>query len=85
MWGLYGDVHGNDVAGTFYYRACQPIHQYWHMLDQVIMRPDVIPVFDKRALKIAAKGNTYNLLNNKGIVDTKNYSDHLPIKFKLNI
>lgn len=85
MWGLYGDVHGSTVAGTYYYRASFPIHQYWHMLDQVIMRPDVIPVFDKQALKIVAKGKTYSLLNNKGIIDQRNYSDHLPIKFKLNI
>lgn len=85
MWGLYGDIHGNDVAGTYYHNAYQPVHQYWHMLDQVIMRPDVIPVFDKKALKIVSKGMTYNLLNKKGVIDDKNYSDHLPIKFRLNI
>lgn len=85
MWGLYGDLHGNDVAGTYYYNASQPVHQYWHMLDQVIMRPSVIPVFDKKSLKIVSKGATYNLLNSKGIIDKNNYSDHLPIKFKLNI
>lgn len=84
MWGLYGDVHGREVAGTYYYRVYEPVVQYWHMYDQVIMRPSVIPYFDKNALKIVAKGNNYNLLTRKGVIDT-NYSDHLPIKFKLNI
>lgn len=86
MWGLYGDVHGNGVSGTYYYsNARKPVHQYWHMLDQVIMRPNVIPVFDKKSLKIISKGKTYNLLNAKGIIDKRKYSDHLPIKFTLSI
>lgn len=85
MWSLYGDLHGNEVAGTYYYQTNEPVAQYWHMLDQVIMRPDVIPVFDKQSLKIVAKGVSYNLLNKKGIIDKNNYSDHLPIMFNLNI
>lgn len=84
MWGLYGDVHGREVAGTYFYRVYEPVVQYWHMYDQVIMRPSVIPYFDKQALKIVAKGINYNLLTGKGVIDIK-YSDHLPIKFKLNI
>lgn len=85
MWGLYGDVHGNRVAGTYYYNAYDAVHQYWHMFDQVIMRPDVIPVFDKSSLKIVSKGTTYDLLKTNGIINKNQYSDHLPIKFKLNI
>ena len=84
MWGLYGDLHGSDVPGTFFYSSTNPIHQYWHMLDQVIMRPDVIPVFDKQRLKIVTKGKHYNLLNRNNSISAK-YSDHLPIKFTLNI
>lgn len=85
MWSLYGDVHGNEVAGTYYYQTNFPVLQYWHMLDQVILRPDVIPVFDKRSLKIVAKGRSFDLLNKHGIIDKTKYSDHLPIKFNLNI
>lgn len=84
MWGLYGDLHGQDVSGTYYYAPGQPIQQYWHIIDQVIMRPDVIPVFDKSQLKIVAKGCNYNLLNRNDSISTQ-YSDHLPIKFNLNI
>lgn len=85
MWGLYGDVHGSHVAGTYYYNAYNAVHQYWHMFDQVIMRPDVIPVFEKSSLKIVSKGTSYNLLKANGVIDKNKYSDHLPIKFKLNI
>lgn len=84
MWGLYGDLYAQDVADTYYYAPGQPIQPYWHIIDQVILRPDVIPVFDKSQLKIVAKGQNYNLLNrNDNISDL--YSDHLPIKFTLNI
>jgi exonuclease III len=84
-WGLMGDLHGKDVPGTYYYAPSHPIQQYWHLLDQVIMRPDVIPVFDKSQLKIVTKGQTYNLLNKNNNIDDKRFSDHLPIKFHLNI
>ena len=83
-WGLMGDLHGQDVPGTFYYAPSHPIQQYWHLLDQVIIRPDVIPVFDKKQLKIVTTGRNYNLLNKNGNIDAS-YSDHLPIKFHLNI
>lgn len=84
MWGLMGDLHGREVPGTFYYAPSQPIQSYWHLLDQVIMRPDVIPVFDKKKLKIVTSGKHYNLLNSNNNIN-KSYSDHLPIKFHLKI
>ena len=84
MWGLFGDLHGQDVPGTYYYAPSIPIQPYWHILDQVIMRPEVINVFDKKQLKIVTKGPSYNLLNANNNICHK-YSDHLPIKFTLNI
>lgn len=84
MWGLYGDLHAQDVSGTYYYAPGIPIQPYWHIIDQVILRPDVIPVFDKRLLKIVSKGQNYNLLNRNSNISDQ-YSDHLPIKFTLNI
>lgn len=83
MWSLLGDIHLNDTPGTFY--ANGPNVSYlWHMFDQVIMRPDVIPFFVKKDLRILAKGASYNLLSSGGVISTK-YSDHLPIKFNLSI
>lgn len=84
MWGLLGDLHGRDVPGTFYYSPSEPIQTFWHLIDQVIIRPDVIPVFVKQRLKIVTKGKTYNLLNRNNNISDK-YSDHLPILFTLNI
>lgn len=84
MWGLFGDLHNQDVSGTFYHAPGEPIQQFWHIIDQVIMRPDVIPVFDKQQLKIVTKGQNYNLLNRNNNI-SNHYSDHLPLKFTLNI
>lgn len=83
MWSMLGDIHQNDVPGTFYETGAN-ISYLWHMFDQVIMRPDMIPYFSKSDLRILAKGNTYDLLSATGIIN-KAYSDHLPIKFTLNI
>lgn len=84
MWGLFGDLHNQDVSGTYYHAPGEPIQQYWHIIDQVIIRPDVIPVFDKQQLKIVTKGQNYNLLNRNNNISDQ-YSDHLPLKFTLNI
>lgn len=84
MWGLMGDLNGQLVSGTYYYDPLLPIQQYWHIVDQVIMRPEMVSVFEKKQLKILSKGHTYNLLNRNNNMSNK-FSDHLPIKFQLNI
>lgn len=84
MWGCLGDNGKGTIPGTYYYNASDPYLTYWNMLDQVIIRPDVIPYFDDKGLKILTTGLTYNLLTKQGHPDKK-ISDHLPILFTLNV
>ena len=85
MWGFLGDTGKGSVSGTHYYRGSKDILYFWNIYDHVLMRPEAIQYFDKDALQIlTAKAGAYNLLSAKGLIN-KAISDHLPIKFKLNI
>lgn len=84
MWGFLGDNGCGRVSGTMYYNSCDSINYYWHLYDQVLVRPDLIDTFDDKNLEIITKIKGCNLLTTKGVIDS-NYSDHLPIKFNLKI
>lgn len=84
MWGCLGDNGKGGFPGTYYYNSSEPYQTYWNILDQVIIRPDVIPYFDDSKLKIITKGTTYNLLTAQGHPNKK-ISDHLPIIFTITV
>ena len=41
MWNLYGDEPRSSAPATYYYRGSDPHELYWHMLDQVLIRPSI--------------------------------------------
>lgn len=85
MWNLLGDGMIGKPSGSYYHKT-NDFHQYfWKMIDQVIIRPELIDKFNLDELKIISEGTDFNLLNDKHQVDSVNYSDHLPISFTLNI
>lgn len=53
------------------------------MFDQVLIRPDLITNFDTDSLDILTSDGEVSFLKNN-IID-KSISDHLPIKFSLNL
>lgn len=81
MWSFLGN---GIVSGTMYYNSSDHINYFWHIYDQVLLRPELIPYFDDKELEIVVNIGDINLLSNAGIVDKK-YSDHLPIIFTLKI
>ncbi len=85
MWNFFGDTAENKIPGTYYYNSGKPINYYWNMFDQVIVGHELIDSFDSKELNIINKIGNINLLNSRGIINKKDYSDHLPIKFQLNI
>lgn len=85
MWGFLGDLGKGDVSGTYYYNPSNHIQYFWNLFDQVLLRPEAIPYFDKDTLRIITKSSHYQLLKKSGIIDDTLYSDHLPISFTLNI
>lgn len=81
MWSLLGDA-SDGPPGSYYYWQSEQVAYFWHMFDQVLLRPDVLPMFQNDKLRIIDRVGELSLLNNNGIPDKK-ISDHLPILFQL--
>jgi hypothetical protein len=81
MWSLLGDA-SDGPPGSYYCWKSEQVAYFWHMFDQVLLRPDVLPMFQNNTLKIIDRVGELSLLNRNGIPDTK-ISDHLPILFQL--
>lgn len=84
MWRFFGDNQPSP-PGTYYYeRSVQKVF-FWNMFDQVLIRPDLLPLFDNDNIKILESDGKISLLSDTGIPDRKNVSDHLPILFRLRL
>ncbi len=79
MWSFFGDM-SKGTAGTYFYRD----DFNWQMFDQVIFRPGILQnvIFDSLEI-ITTDGVSIFLTKNGRINDA--FSDHLPIKFVLNL
>ena len=81
MWSLLGDAsHG--PPGSYYYWKSEQVAYFWHIYDQVLLRPELLPMFQNDKLRIIDRVGELSLLNNNGIPD-KTISDHLPVLFQL--
>lgn len=87
MWGFYGDNgKGGTVCGTYFLNRSHHIELFWHLLDQVVIRPKLMEYFDDDGLEIITQIDENELLlNQNGKIDQTKYSDHLPLKFCINI
>ena len=75
-WKLYGSR--NIPYTTYYYNNSSILNYYWHIYDQIIIRPQLINAFIDDSLTIIAETKQHKLMN-KNIPDKNNYSDHLPL------
>ncbi|MDU9050880.1 MAG: hypothetical protein Q3M30_18675 [Candidatus Electrothrix sp. Rat3] len=79
MWNMFGDDDGNP--GTYFYRKSEQDQYFWHILDQVIIRPSLVKFFNTRNLCILKKIGELSLVDSAG---RPKVSDHLPILFEFN-
>lgn len=84
MWGFLGDLGKGKVSGTIRYSSSIPTSYHWQLFDQVLLRPELISIFDNDELDIITRIGDISLLTPQQKISEK-YSDHLPIKFKLKI
>jgi hypothetical protein len=82
MWNLYGDATPGPPA-TFFHSGSTQEELYWHMLDQVIVSPEMIPHLDIGPIKILDTIGNQPLITKSGR-PKKSISDHLPLYFELN-
>jgi len=82
MWGLFGDGTPGP-SGTYYYRSAEYRVFFWNMFDQVLIRPDLLPLFDNKELGILESDGEVSFLSDRGLPDANVASDHLPVVFRL--
>jgi hypothetical protein len=82
MWELLGSQTASQQPGTFFMTPRDDSTQ-WYILDQVILRPDVIAHMHGVPKIITRVGVTSLLTKRNGI--NKKISDHLPIVLSLKI
>lgn len=86
MWNFFGDFRSHDSPpGTYYFDGSNPHEFYWHMLDQVLLRPELCETLANDGIKIITKIGAQSLLTRNGIPDRSTASDHLPLLFTLNL
>jgi len=85
MWNLFGDKTPGTPGTYFLDKSGISDNLFWHMYDQVLIRPDLIDEFIYEELKIITSVENESLLNDRGLPDKENLSDHLPIYFKLKL
>ncbi len=83
MWTRFGS--GGKPLATHYYYKYKPHELFWHMLDQVVLRPAALPLFPEAELKIISEVGGSSLLRKNGTPDPKLGSDHLPLFFRLDL
>ncbi len=81
MWNWLGDENGR-APGTYFYASGDACY-FWHMFDQVLLRPGLLDVFSPSNLKILTEVNGHSLIRNDRI--NRQYSDHLPIVITLDL
>jgi endonuclease/exonuclease/phosphatase (EEP) superfamily protein YafD len=85
MWGCLGD-RTPGPPGTYYYDSPGQLAHFWNTFDQVLVRPDLLDVFDADSVRILARAGEVSLLKPKSDrPDQDVASDHLPLLFSLHL
>jgi hypothetical protein len=84
MWSMLGDAT-RGAPGTYYYPKSEHLAYFWHMFDQVLIRPDLLERFRNEDMQILESDGTAKFLSRNGYPNKREYSDHLPILFRLEI
>jgi hypothetical protein len=84
MWRFFGDAT-NGPSGTYYYDNSEHKVYFWNMFDQVLIRPTLLDCFSTDELEILQTDGILSFMSSQNTPDSRVASDHLPIRFVLNI
>ncbi len=84
MWSHFGDSPSGP-PGTYYHSSSNQVVLFWHMYDQVLIRPDLLRYSRDSDLRIITAAGDTNLLRTSGAPDATVGSDHLPVYFELQL
>lgn len=83
MWHIMGNKE--SVCKETYYYSTSTKSYYWYTYDQVLLRPELIKNFSIDKLNIINEINGMSLLTKSNIPNKKEISDHLPLKFEIDM
>jgi hypothetical protein len=58
---------------------------FWHLFDQVLIRPDLLRFFRNESLCILTEDGHWSFLSSRGTPGSAEVSDHLPVLFALDL
>jgi len=82
MWSLLGDESPGPPA-TYYRSASGLVSRFWHMFDQILLRPDLLDRYRPGSVKVVAEIGGQPILGKRGGQEA--HSDHLPVVVSLNL
>jgi hypothetical protein len=83
MWGCFGD-RTVGPPGTYYHRSATVIELFWHMFDQVLLRPVLMDLLHDLVI-LDNIGSESLLTKPSGRPSLTVGSDHLPLTFRLQL
>lgn len=82
MWRFLAE-RAEGVAGTYYYEKGRPHEHFWHVFDQVLLRPDAAELIDVASIDVLLSSGGKTLLDTGGRPDREGASDHLPVYLRI--
>lgn len=83
MWGFFGD-RTVGPPGTYYHRSATVGDLFWHIIDQVLLRPNLMDRLHDLAI-LDSVGGERLLTESAGLPRDAGSSDHLPLAFRLEL
>lgn len=90
-WSKFGDHTTENTtvsrrpSGSYFFSSSSDINYYWYILDQVIIRKELITNFSLSSFEyIVGHQGGKEFIKADFTPDKSNFSDHLPIFFELN-
>ncbi len=84
MWAHFGDRQVGP-PGTYYYDRSDFVNYYWNVFDQVMVRPELMDRFDSGRVRVPTKIGETSLLFEDGRPNNRDFSDHLPLLFEVEL
>ena len=84
MWARFGDADGK-TAGTYYKRTSDLDCPFWHIPDQLLLRPELLDYWQDDYLSVLTNVGGQSIIKRDGVPDKANFSDHLPLLFRLDV